>query len=580
MGTIHKDSVVKNVLKNLCCSYGWSYGVFWSYDQPNSLLLTLQDAYFREEFGDLIVQVPIGGGIIGQAAYTNKHLWISSEDHYNEHNFSGSIWDMFLDDRGFRGQFSAGIKTIAIIPVEPQGVVQLGAKEKILERMEFVNQTKRMFQEIASSSLNRQICHPNGLISSEESCFFDTPPDFGIPNELFQTEDFNLDGFTPADDFLSFIPINSDESMTISGTDVDLLGNNGDLGDILAPGKYGNHSGNLYSYSSECMFVPKPTRQFDCSALGSKERLFSKLGIEELLEGISGISTSCIEGQVAKRRKTGNSMWEGGLLHPVVYNDNFELKKEAMGKSVSGLRMVDGYSVSGSSTVVQAKKQVESKPAKKKAKPGTRPRPKDRQQILDRMTELRQLIPNGEKMSIDCLLDRTIKHMLFLQSVTKQADRIKEADEPKRNGVVSIDPSPNGVTWACELGDQTVVCPLIVEDLGAPGQMLIEMLCEEQGFFLEIVDIVRRFGLIILKGVMEARTDKIWARFIVEPEMNRHVTRHGLFSALVRFLQTIEATSDDNKCGKIGNSLLDDLNRQYGIPNLVNWAEMQYSMNL
>lgn len=45
------------------------------------------------------------------------------------------------------------------------------------------------------------------------------------------------------------------------------------------------------------------------------------------------------------------------------------------------------------------------------------------------------------------------------------------------------------------------------------------MLCEEQGFFLEIMDIIRRFGLIILKGVMEARGDKIYARFIVEPEV-------------------------------------------------------------
>jgi len=29
------------------------------------------------------------------------------------------------------------------------------------------------------------------------------------------------------------------------------------------------------------------------------------------------------------------------------------------------------------------------------------------------------------------LLDRTIKHMLFLQSVTKYAEKIKQADEPK-----------------------------------------------------------------------------------------------------------------------------------------------------
>lgn len=32
-----KDSVLKKTLKNLCVSNGWSYGVFWGFDQPNSM---------------------------------------------------------------------------------------------------------------------------------------------------------------------------------------------------------------------------------------------------------------------------------------------------------------------------------------------------------------------------------------------------------------------------------------------------------------------------------------------------------------------------------------------------------------
>lgn len=271
---------------------------------------------------------------------------------------------------------------------------------QILENMEFVNETKRMFQEsvygggseIRLPLLNGQTFHQNTLISSEGSCFtgggnlvepncsstlFDELPNFGIPNELFQTGDIDVSQWFPP-----LNPINYNEkceSLTISGTDVDLLGNNGDLGDILAPIIDGSQRQlGFHSYS-----------HVDGTALGPKERLFSKLGIEELLEGISGTSnaasSSCIDGQVsAKRRKTGNFLWE-----------------ETMPKSQPGLRVVDSYSMSGSSTVLQAKKQVEPpKPTKKKAKPGTRPRPKDRQQILDRMAELRQLIPNGEKVSI------------------------------------------------------------------------------------------------------------------------------------------------------------------------------------
>jgi len=44
----------------------------------------------------------------------------------------------------------------------------------------------------------------------------------------------------------------------------------------------------------------------------------------------------------------------------------------------------------------------------------------------------------------------------------------------------------------------------------------LQMLCEEQGFFLEIIDKIQRFGLNILKAKMERRKTKLWARFIVE----------------------------------------------------------------
>lgn len=107
--------------------------------------------------------------------------------------------------------------------------------------------------------------------------------------------------------------------------------------------------------------------------------------------------------------------------------------------------------------------------------------------------------------------------MLFLQGVTKYADKLKQSNEPKvsifgllicsleylepayilfliltntrkklnelqlidkDNGVVLRDnaiSSGAGVTWAFEVGGQSMVCPIIVEDLSPPGQMLIEV---------------------------------------------------------------------------------------------------------
>ncbi|MCI28101.1 transcription factor LHW-like [Trifolium medium] len=80
--------------------------------------------------------------------------------------------------------------------------------------------------------------------------------------------------------------------------------------------------------------------------------------------------------------------------------------------------------------------------------------------------------------------------------------------------------------------------------MNPPGQMLIEMLCEDQGFFLEIVDIIRGFGLNILKAKMDLRKNKLWARFIVEA--NRHVTRIDVFWSLINLLQQPNAAGIDS----------------------------------
>ncbi|KAH9317273.1 hypothetical protein KI387_019042, partial [Taxus chinensis] len=190
----------------------------------------------------------------------------------------------------------------------------------------------------------------------------------------------------------------------------------------------------------------------------------------------------------------------------------------------------------------QAKKLDEPvKVNRKRAKPGerSRPRPKDRQQIQDRVKELREIVPNGSKCSIDALLERTIKHMLFLQSITKHADKLKQSCEPKvldkDGGLFGKGSLEGGASWALEVGGQSMWCPIIVENMSQPRQMLVEMLCEERGLFLEIADIIRRLGLTILKGVMEVRHDKIWAHFAVEA--NRDVHRVEILWSLMQLLQ-------------------------------------------
>eukprot|EP00252_Welwitschia_mirabilis_P005517 TRINITY_DN15995_c0_g1_i3.p1 TRINITY_DN15995_c0_g1~~TRINITY_DN15995_c0_g1_i3.p1 ORF type:complete len:1015 (-),score=158.32 TRINITY_DN15995_c0_g1_i3:575-3619(-) len=220
--------------------------------------------------------------------------------------------------------------------------------------------------------------------------------------------------------------------------------------------------------------------------------------------------------------------------------------KQLLHDSSSGNRfsswVEDSHSKCENQRTPQVKKVDEpTKANRKRAKPGesTRPRPKDRQQIQDRVKELREIVPNGTKCSIDALLERTIKHMLFLQSVTKHAEKLKQSSEPKsmsKNGSLGMKENlGGGASWALELGGQTMERPIIVENMSQPRQLLVEMLCEERGLFLEIADIIRRLGLTILKGVMEAREDKIWAHFVVEA--NRDVHRVEILWSLMQLLQ-------------------------------------------
>ncbi|XP_008806930.2 transcription factor bHLH155-like isoform X2 [Phoenix dactylifera] len=329
--------------------------------------------------------------------------------------------------------------------------------------------------------------------------------------------------------------------------------------DIIMPVGSGSCS-NLSANVSECI------SELDMgSTAGAEKGLFSDSGLEQLLDAIVGESgnkasthnSAAINVDPIASLDSKHKFSTSTRVEKIMHGS----PKEPLSKSRVSSWIDDSCSMNaGSAMINQPKKPEEAvKVVKKRARPGesTRPRPKDRQQIQDRVKELREIVPNGAKCSIDALLDRTIKHMLFLQSVTKYADKIKQADEPKmigeESGVVLKDNSnggsSGGATWAYEVAGQTMVCPIIVEDLTPPGQMLVEMLCEERGFFLEIADIIRGFGLTILKGVMEIHDSKIWARFLVEA--NRGVTRMDIFLSLVQLLQQTSSARSSDQPAKV-----------------------------
>ncbi|KAG8374549.1 hypothetical protein BUALT_Bualt10G0007000 [Buddleja alternifolia] len=571
-------------------------------------LLTLKDAYYEEQMGALIenmlLQVhTLGGGVIGQTAFTENHQWMCLDSHL----------DVFQDDIELSSQFFAGIKTIAIISVEPWGVVQLGSSHKIHETKDFVDQVKEAFQVMDEghkfelpgnepSSLNSQFFNMSTEFSSslltldellQENAFTEGQPKSWPINEPSRW-------FSPFPCPTGLIPLNISDNLptsSIQSSLTDSFGFNSEdkLPDTSGIDKLFDISGSKRPHNWNETLVPVVNsddldfRTEDSECISGKyvesKSLFSQLGLDRLLDGPS--SSSCSFGQhrcedqtssVAKRRKVDNFSWSSNQVKIEGLPDydselrNFvELKSEA---STKGPCMGDIYTSS-------SKRQEEhgKNGKKKKAKPGTKPRPKDRQMIQDRLAELRELIPNGDKMSIDRLLERTIRHLSFMNSLKEHAENLKQIDKTKSEAVGKCHSGNDvgGVTWACEVGDQSMVCPLIVEDLNTPGQMIIEMLCEEQGFFLEIVDIIRGFGLTILKGVMEVRETKIWAHFIVEAKGNRLVSRHEIFSSLIQLLHMTDQSLGDindrfgNLISSDAPSLFNNLD-QYDVPFGVNLA--------
>ncbi|PKA46110.1 Transcription factor LHW [Apostasia shenzhenica] len=160
-------------------------------------------------------------------------------------------------------------------------------------------------------------------------------------------------------------------------------------------------------------------------------------------------------------------------------------------------------------------------------------RPRDRKLIQDRIKELRELIPNASKCSISALLERTINHFIFLQSVPTHADRLSRSRNSKdEGGDYSIH---GGSTWAGNTGIKSKAFPLIIENLDQPDQMLLEMRCKNYILFIEIVQAVKRLGLTILKGVLESRSDELWAHFILEVPKGFH--RLEIIWPLLQLLQ-------------------------------------------
>ncbi|KAH9624085.1 hypothetical protein KSS87_022970 [Heliosperma pusillum] len=262
---------------------------------------------------------------------------------------------------------------------------------------------------------------------------------------------------------------------------------------------------------------------------------------KDALNNLDSFSNS--ESMMTTERMPDPSINTSHTIGPSRYSlDCSSLLEESLQKSLMSSDLCSIRS-STSECREQLVRSVEpGKANKKRARPGenSRPRPRDRQLIQDRIKELRELVPNGSKCSIDALLERTIKHMGFMQKVTKHSDKLSKSANSKGCSEMGVLGSgcEQGSSWAVEVGGHMKICPILVENLNMNGQMLIEMLCDDCDHFLEIADSVRSLGLTILKGSTDSHGDKTWMRFVVEGQSNRNLHRMDVLWSLVQILQT------------------------------------------
>ncbi|KAK4418378.1 Transcription factor [Sesamum alatum] len=691
LGEGKMGSRLQQVLRSLCLNTGWKYAVFWKLRHRARMMFTWEDAYYdssqypdkmwfnatacsmnegpysHDPLGLAVAKMSyqvysLGEGVVGQVAVSGKHSWIFSDQIVVDSSSSSELCG------GWQTQFSAGIKTIAVVAVIPHGVVQLGSLHKIAEDLKLIDHIRNVFVELQDSLVG---CIPSSIISNKEnSCLSDTCTRISDPavhdcvarfkgsfhedeeslwSQLFPPlgESGNHSHNSPKLGSLSnrTLRMKMHEGRTIPGNEISLPSSSeniltrqprqeemesldstkyvGEMNDFRDLGKRPDIMCTTYAKNDRTdksdlcnatlpadgsQTVPSnlPLEMVDSPAFQDKGDIhvleFPNLQLHQDFENLELPAKSdrvdmrispfsfcagyeLYEALGPSFQKKNDCAWEAGkagsemaieisegmgscsllmensdmhLLDAVVakvshkggtissagysFERDTSSSLNSMTRGVESLKGCSSTSSSRGSEHLERPREA-VKINKKRARPGEscRPRPRDRQLIQDRIKELRDLVPNGSKCSIDSLLERTIKHMLFLQSVTKHAEKLHKCSASKLldkdTGMRRFSSCEQGSSWAVEVGNNQKVCPIIVENISMNGQMLVEMLCEECSQFLEIAETIRSLGLTILKGVSEAYGNKTWMCFVVEAQNNRSMHRMDVLWSLMQLLQ-------------------------------------------
>ncbi|XP_078180952.1 transcription factor EMB1444-like isoform X2 [Carex rostrata] len=522
---------LKDVLMELCHETLWKYAIYWRLDYGPHQVLAWEDGYvdtrklenglidfeegnsvyfcsIEQILADMSQRLfSVGEGIIGEVALIGQHKWIFPE-----------IYDLdmlYKLPEDWQRQYLAGIKTILLVPIGNFGVLQLGSLHMVCEDHNLVSKINELFAGLYQT-LDNAAKYTSSRDSLEEissEClpinpynlpFFTHPLnlDFNslVDNIHLQTLDHNVAGFV-WDSSLVATSVEhhfSDESFIVSN--------------LPFTPEHEPHGVRLLGCLDENIAAPKGNElQSSLDKIGTG--LTNETGTENLIEDIISSNDSSLV------KKSINLVTDSSVL----YRPERQIEGVQTSTPLSLSKYFnDCLPVNRNKKMCNSDSGVINKIKKRKVmkKDMEKRRPRDRELIQNRIKELRELIPDGSKCSIDSLLEKTVKHMLFLENISKLAEKLKQTeslevrradrDENKHNNQLS------GNMWASQKENKTNMVPLIVENVDHPGNILIEMLCSEYDIFLEMANIMKGLQLQILKGVLDNRSGELWAHFVIE----------------------------------------------------------------
>ncbi|KAG2568091.1 hypothetical protein PVAP13_7NG291200 [Panicum virgatum] len=209
----------------LCRAGGWSYAAVWRFHPHDPRLLTLGESYCEDEAKTLVEKMLnqvhiVGKGIIGEALGSGECQWIyDTTCHASNQTSHVDYQDLLEDYTWWQHQFLNGIKTIAVLPLRLQGLVQFGSPQKVPRNSDFLNQVRNIFDQMKNTSrdgsmeytqINSLACVQQPILTSSRSA-----NDILVHNKVNQLKSEKLENIERTESIRSSIcsPSNSQRSL-------------------------------------------------------------------------------------------------------------------------------------------------------------------------------------------------------------------------------------------------------------------------------------------------------------------------------------------------------------------------------